>query len=427
MAKDLITVIGEEGTFEEQVIDLAALLSRSIAPEKRDAFITSWREKATAAGEEAEGKRSVMKELVASLNGIGEGNDRELEGFFNLVSAIVASLFSDEEVEPLVKELCAAIVKEGQAMEKTIVRYRILTNIYNSLPATSSNRYLVFTTLLELASSNDELDLLADALTALPSRLAVWNIDAAKKSGLLASAASALESADQGQRAYQFHLAHLRFLSTSSVSGAGSDSAEAKAAAEKTIVAALRLPKLFDFEELVDIDAVKQLSGQPVGKLLDVFVKGNTADWDAWKGAHSSDVDRLGLSVAQLDRKIRLMDLAALCSRSVSSEVPYTAIASALGINVDDVEVWVIDVIRAGLVSGKLSQVKQSLRVYRSAYRTFGREQWETLEVRLSQWESSINAILETLQETKRGVQKPVPANVGIPGADAGAVNQITA
>lgn len=302
-----------------------------------------------------------------------------------------------------------------------------LTNIYNSLPATSSNRYLVFTTLLELASSNDELDLLADALTALPSRLAVWNIDAAKKSGLLASAASALESADQGQRAYQFHLAHLRFLSTSSVSGAGSDSAEAKAAAEKTIVAALRLPKLFDFEELVDIDAVKQLSGQPVGELLDVFVKGNTADWDAWKGAHSSDVDRLGLSVAQLDRKIRLMDLAALCSRSVSSEVPYTAIASALGINVDDVEVWVIDVIRAGLVSGKLSQVKQSLRVYRSAYRTFGREQWETLEVRLSQWESSINAILETLQETKRGVQKPVPANVGIPGADAGAVNQITA
>lgn len=41
------------------------------------------------------------------------------------MSAIVVSLFSDEEVEPLVKELCAAIVKEGQAMEKTIVRYRM--------------------------------------------------------------------------------------------------------------------------------------------------------------------------------------------------------------------------------------------------------------------------------------------------------------
>lgn len=302
-----------------------------------------------------------------------------------------------------------------------------LTNIYNSLPATSSNRYLVFTALLDLASSNDELDLLADALTALPSRLAVWNIDSAKKADLLASAASALESADQGPRAYQFYLAHLRFLSTSTVSGAGSDSAEAKAAAEKTIVAALRLPKLFDFEELVEIDAVKKLSGQPVGKLLDVFVNGTTSDWDAWKAAHSSDADRLGLSIAQLDRKIRLMDLAALCSRSVSSEVPYSAIADALKISVDDVEVWVIDVIRAGLVSGKLSQVKQSLRVYRSAYRTFGKEQWETLEVRLSQWESSINAILDTLQETKRGAQRPVPVNVGIPGADAGAVNQVTA
>lgn len=68
-----------------------------------------------------------------------------------------------------------------------------------------------------------------------------------------------------------------------------------------------------------------------------------------------------------------------------------------LKISEAEVELWVIDVIRAGLVSGKLSQVNQSFRVYRSAHRTFGQEQWKALETRLVQWQTSINNILETI------------------------------
>jgi len=49
------------------------------------------------------------------------------------------------------------------------------------------------------------------------------------------------------------------------------------------------------------------------------------------------------LSSAALDKKIRLLDLASLCARSSSAEVPYKEIASTLQIDESEVEIWVID------------------------------------------------------------------------------------
>lgn len=60
-------------------------------------------------------------------------------------------------------------------------------------------------------------------------------------------------------------------------------------------------------------------------------------------------------------------------------------------------------VIRAGLVSGKLSQVNSSFRVYRSTYRSFGKEQWQLLESRLVQWQASIDSILATIADSRNG------------------------
>jgi translation initiation factor 3 subunit M len=272
-----------------------------------------------------------------------------------------------------------------------------LSNTFNSLPATSANRYTIFNTLLNLANANDELDTIADAIAAVPNWLADWDIPATEKASLLSSIAIKLQESDQGLKAYEFFLAHLRFLSSTSLSGQGSSEVQTKDAAEKTIVAALDLANVFDFEELSQVDAVKKLEGEPIGQLLHIFTQGTTKDWQSWKSANESEIERLKLSASGLERKIRLLDLAALCSRSISSEVPYAEMAKTLEVDIDEVEVWVIDVIRVGLVSGKLSQISQSLRVYKSVYRSFDLEQWKILQSRLSTWEASISSILTTI------------------------------
>lgn len=277
--------------------------------------------------------------------------------------------------------------------------------------------------MLDLASSNDELDVIADAISAVPHWLSEWTIPASEKATLLNSIATKLQEADQGAKAYEFFLTHLRFLSTSTMSDQASSSSDTKIAAEKTIVAALDLVNVFDFEELSQVEAVKNVENEPIGKLLHIFTQGTSKDWHAWKSSNSSEIDRLRLSTTVLERKIRLLDLAALCSRSVSSEVSYQEIAKTLEIDLNQVEVWVIDVIRVGLVSGKLSQVNQSLRVYKSVYRSFGLDQWKLLEGRLSTWEKSISSILDVVADSKTS-NSQIPREVGIPGADAAITKQ---
>ena len=76
----------------------------------------------------------------------------------------------------------------------------------------------------------------------------------------------------------------------------------------------------------------------------------------------------------------------------------YSKIASSLEIPSEDVEVWLIDIIRAGLVEGKLSQARQELLVHRSTYRTFGKEDWEELDSRLEEWKTALEGVLASDQ-----------------------------
>ena len=59
-------------------------------------------------------------------------------------------------------------------------------------------------------------------------------------------------------------------------------------------------------------------------------------------------------------------------------------------------------VIRAGLVSGKLSQTAQTLHVNRATARAFEREQWELLEKRLQAWKSGLASVLETVSASRK-------------------------
>ncbi|PWN50160.1 PCI-domain-containing protein [Violaceomyces palustris] len=416
MASDLITVLAE-GTFEDQIVETSAFLSRSLPESERNDFISNFQsisaEADTKEGQEAQiQKAEVVKKLVQQVKSIGEGSDRELEGVFNLISTLILQTIPESQEgarAELIGQITSALTKqEGVVGEKSVVRYRILSNIFNTLPPRSPLRLELFLSLLSLASANDDLHYISSAINSLPQWLAEWNISPASKSDCLEKVSKALQGAekehDQGSKAYEYLLLHLRYISNEP-SLLESSSANNSTAAERVLATALRLPKVFEFEELLQIKAVTQLEGNPIFELVKIFVGGSIADFSNWsaKAESKEAINRLGLDEAELERKIKLLELASLCARSVSTEVPYAEIQKLLGIQEDDVETWVIDVVRAGLVSGKLSQVNQSFRVYRSIQRVFGEEQWKSLEKRLEQWRSSVSNILEVIDHSRSG------------------------
>ena len=132
-------------------------------------------------------------------------------------------------------------------------------------------------------------------------------------------------------------------------------------------------------------------------------------------------ITKLEIPASELEHKIRLLTLASLAFQYVGQCLPYAKIAEALQVDVNEVEKWAIDgtflvgnrsfinsfvVIRAGLVSGKLSQTTQSLYIIRATSQNFEQEQWRALEQRLVAWKTGLSSILDVVTTAKKtGIQ----------------------
>jgi len=63
--------------------------------------------------------------------------------------------------------------------------------------------------------------------------------------------------------------------------------------------------------------------------------------------------------------------------------------------------------IQAGLVDARLDQLKQVLTVTSAKFRTFDQSHWQELAKKLALWTSSIDGVLEVIQNAK-SIAQPV-------------------
>ncbi|KAG1831049.1 hypothetical protein EV424DRAFT_214102 [Suillus variegatus] len=245
-----------------------------------------------------------------------------------------------------------------------------ISNLFNATHAT----------LLEVATNNGELETLCLSRKDIEQWLQEWDISGEERSQFLKSSVDAFIQSDQPETAYHHTLSYVSSLPFSSPSPA-----------IDAIALALRLPSLFDFDPLFKLDAVVSVKDHELFSLLQVFLKSGLPGLES----HPAALEKYELDRAQLGRKIRLLSFASLGFAHVGHDLPYSEIASILQIELSEVEKWAIDVFRAGLLSGKLSQTTQSLHVYRSSARTFEREHWEALDKRLVAWMAGLANMLE--------------------------------
>jgi len=215
-----------------------------------------------------------------------------------------------------------------------------------------------------------------------------------EKASFLKSIVNAYIKAEQPTIAYEYSLLYVRRLPPASQ--------EAQSAAVEAIATALRLPSIFDFDSLFKLDAVLNVKNHELFSLLQVFLSGGLPEFKAWQSNHPQVLEIYQITSSELERKIRLLTLASLAFKHIGQNLSYSKVAEALQVDPSEVEKWVIDVIRAGLVWGKLSQTTQSLHISRSTSRSFEREQWLVLEKRLVAWKSGLAGILDVVASAKR-------------------------
>ena len=263
----------------------------------------------------------------------------------------------------------------------------ILTTIFNILDPTNEVRYHVFLAILRVVRSSSTFDTLRPQLRNLDLWIAQWETEEDEQRALYLSIADVASEAGEADESYNYLLRALRTIPAEEAS-----SEEAQNLSIRALKAALAHPSHFDFQDLTALDSIQALraSHPAYYELLELFNAELLDDYNDFLTSHDTFLEESSLPSTILERKIRLLTLASLAASTPTRSLPYQQIASALQIPPADVEMWVIDVIRAGLVEGKLSQLNQTFLIHRSTYRVFGERHLLDVHGRFYTWRASL-------------------------------------
>lgn len=277
----------------------------------------------------------------------------------------------------------------------------VLTTIFNILPPNSETRYHVFMAILRVVRSSSSFEALKPQLKNIDSWVVQWETDEEDQRKLYLGIADVASEAGEDDQAYSYLLRSLRTFTADEVT-----SDEARELSIRALKSALLHPSHYDFQDLMALDSIQALrkSDPTRFELLEIFNADLLDDYNDFTDEHDGWVEEQGLDTSILYRKMRLLTLASLAASIQSRSLPYQHISRALQIPSEDVEMWVIDVIRAGLVEGKLSQLNQTFLIHRSTYRVFGEKQWTEVQGRLDTWRSSLEGVLAVVRQEREKV-----------------------
>lgn len=301
----------------------------------------------------------------------------------------------DDLVDKICNGLCAG-VSSGD------LRLRCMALLYNAVSEDHvMKRFSLLAATITLASSVNLVSKIVDTiLPKIDTFLRQWRVGVPEKRHMYEVCYEALKSADMAEKAFAFNVKQLGLYN-----GASDDEFGAvEDATVDVIVQAVRLPKLYRFDTLLELDAVLRFESQRgdqklLFELINIFVRDDLAVFTEFRAQNEALLVKYKIDAAVAEDKMRLLTFASLGIDS--PDLTYEMIASALQISEDQVEEWVIRAISSGLVDAKINQLKSSVAIYRSTQRMFTREEWQPLSERINIWKENIGELLASLRETR--------------------------
>lgn len=373
--------------------------------------------------ETKQAKRKLVEELWSKLQPhcFVKTDDRELEAANNLLLTLLLSLFppNHPNFAKFVSQLQEAIVTaEGKVT--TYGKYQALFTLFNALPAPtaapeSSNplQLSILCRLADMASLHPEdLTILLPSLLRLPSYLTQWNLVESPTG--VAAIERVIRVCEQGGKLDDAFNLGIVYLSSPALNSANV-CREVDRVASLAVNLALTLPECYEWDLLEDVCPINRyLNSNPEGKqtyqkLITMF-KSPSTNFDQIEQELNSNAHLQKVltpeAKARVQRKARLLSLTDLCSTRIGGEVKYSEVKECLGLTVpieeDDgmeVEEWVINAIKASLITARLHQPSQVLQVTKATHRSFGSPQWGILQTKLNDWGNSIDHLIEVVEQ----------------------------
>ncbi|KAM0819365.1 putative Eukaryotic translation initiation factor 3 subunit M [Seiridium cardinale] len=343
----------------------------------------------------------VLKKIIIASTALNSVPEREFSAAYNLLVYLVLqsknpNMFLSRVCDNLTKPITSS-PQNGPGLA-----LGALTNIFNMTKPDDQTRYHVFLAIVKFTTNNGMFEQLKKYLPKLESWVQEWDIDEEDERKLYELISSAATQSGEEQVSYEYLVKAVRTLDDED-----NNTDEAQQLTLRALKTALVSPAHFDFSDLLGISAISALQeSQPVWyDLLMIFAEKDLEDYKQFDEDHPGFIEKEKLDTDKLYRKMRLLTFASLAAaESKSREIPYAKIAESLSIPEEEIEMWTIDVIRAGLVEGKLSQRQKVFLVHRAWYRVFGEKQWRELSDRVDGWTSTLKDVAQALRREQTNV-----------------------
>lgn len=167
--------------------------------------------------------------------------------------------------------------------------------------------------------------------------------------------------------------------------------------AMKCIVTALADPNTFLLDPLLSLKPVRFLEGELIHDLLSVFVSENLASYIQFYQNHKEFVNSQGLNHEQNMKKMRLLSFMQLAESN--PELTFEQLQKELQIGEDDVEPFIIEVLKTKLVRARMDQKARKVHISSTMHRTFGKPQWMQLHDLLRSWKTNLQIVQEGMKQ----------------------------
>jgi len=318
-------------------------------------------------------------------------SERDLESIFNLEIAICIK----SNLKQLLIRLADIISESPNG--KPSRKMKILNNIYSNLEVNDPLRYNIYLAIVKFSAKNDYMDIILNHLVHLDLWLKNWNASVEQKRELFLTLRNFLIETNHSMEAYECLFKYLLTFENADENTLNSS----KDNAREAIKDAINNESIFNFEELLKLRAIQNLSSEPCFELAKVFLAGDIKEYQNFISSHNNILNELSLNGEECTKKIRMLTLVSVVGDEIPGRVAYSAVQEALDIPEEEVELIILDVIRAGLIDAKMNQLDKTIIVNRATPRQFTENEWKKLDTRIDEWKNNLKDILKVIANAK--------------------------
>lgn len=379
----------EIASLEEQAEELARLsVAHLTDKEAADSFI-----KESNKLVETQNFSPLLSRFFGAANTIIGQPEKVAEPAFLLAYSFIKRLPTDT-LFTSVQELISVLTSNTE--DKPAFRLLLLNHAYNIVDTDNVARFQLFKAILKYSLASSTPLVVSGLQTDLERFAKTWNVGKETRE-VYRLFRDILISKGLVREAHEWNLKYLAQFTEES----DPELASTTNYATDGVIRAINLPGVFSFDAVAELLPVRRLAGSsPVfSKLLNVFISGTLEDFRQFSPADLEQFKNAGLEQAEAENKLRSLTLATLGSQS--NQIPYSTVCTALQIQDEDVEAYVVNAIADGTIDARLDQLKRIVNVSRTIQRQFSRAQWVSLGDTLQAWQSNLKNLLQSIDTTK--------------------------